>query len=368
MSTLFIILWMLLPFYTESIVFPGQDEGPLIAVTDFKASKMDIFDPSGGVNATVIEEINLEYGQAGACGIEFNYRRNMIYWTDVYDKKVYSLNSGGGDQEQNIILEGELSSPQGLAYDWIHNNLYVSDLGLNKILVIKPETGARKTLLYVYAVADLELDPRTGWLYWIAGWEDTAMLMKSTLDGQNQVVISSDLDRPMSLSLDYDEQKLYWTEIYPVNLIKSIRVDGEGQTIVHQPSSSYHFSPMYITVTMDYIYWTQGSTHRVLGRSKNNGGQPTRYKNLESRGGRNIQEKPFSGILAIDPRKQRESPSLCGDNNGGCSHFCLPSLIQSVTSYKCACPDGMNLMDDNSTCSAEVTQKPKSNWFDTLFS
>ncbi|XP_055958360.1 low-density lipoprotein receptor-related protein 4-like [Patella vulgata] len=349
MATLVIILWTILPLYTECILFPGQDEGPLIAVLDILATKMDIFDPSGGVNATIIEEINLENGQAGgSCGIDFNYRGNMIYWTDVYAKKVYSLKAG--DEEQEVILEGGLGSPEGLAYDWIHNNLYVSDWELHKIMVINPETGVRKTLLTdVHRVRDLEVDPRTGWLYWISGWDETALLMKSTLDGQNQVVISSDLRRPMSLSLDYDELKLYWTEIYPVNSIKSIRVDGEGQTIVHQLGSHFWFSPKYITVTKDYIYWTQGITFTVFGRAKNNSGEVILYRNLLKYGRWDLQKNKFMGILAIDPRKQ--TISVCGDNNGGCSHFCLPTLILSVPPYNCACPDGMDLMNDNSTCS-----------------
>ncbi|KAK6194482.1 hypothetical protein SNE40_000109 [Patella caerulea] len=267
---------------------------------------------------------------------------------------VYSLKADGFDQEQKVILKGDLGSPEGLAYDWIHNNLYVSDWNLHKILVIDPETGARKTLLTdVHRVRDIEVDPRTGWLYWISGWEDTAVLMKSTLDGQNQAVISSDLEVPMSLSLDYDEQRLYWTEVYRVNLIKSIRVDGEDVTIVHRPGRHYDFTPKYITVSRDFIYWTQ-SLYRVLGREKTNSREITRYRNLEKYGRWNIQKNRFMGILAIDPRKQTESPSLCGDNNGGCSHFCLPTLEQYTPPYNCVCPDGMNLMDDNKTCSDEA--------------
>ncbi|KAK6181258.1 hypothetical protein SNE40_009150 [Patella caerulea] len=356
MSTLHSLLLVILPFYTESLIFPRQDEGPLIAVLDFKATRMDIFDPSEGGNATVIEAINLKGGRGGgSTGIDFNYRGKMIFWTDLYTRDVYSLKADGGDQEQKVILEGGLGSPEGLAYDWIHNNLYVSDWELHKVFVINPATGARKTLLIdVHHVRDIEVDPRTGWLYWISGWEDTALLMKSTLDGQNQVVISSDIERPISLSLDYDEQKLYWTETYTVNLIKSISVNGEDLTIVHRPGRHYEFSPKGITVSRDYFYWIQALTFRVLGREKNNSREITRYRNLEKYGRWDIQKNIFMGILAIDPRKQAESPSLCGDNNGGCSHFCLPSLIQSIPPYNCACPDGMNLMDDNTTCSDEI--------------
>ncbi|KAK6194483.1 hypothetical protein SNE40_000109 [Patella caerulea] len=126
MSILLVFLWANLPFYTESIIFPGQgkpfiiiiipsysvsnscihvcfifllrvgvtsqiiqngnisDEGPLIAVLDFRARRMDIFDPSDGGNATVIEAINLMGRRGGgSTGIDFNYRGNIIYWTDA---------------------------------------------------------------------------------------------------------------------------------------------------------------------------------------------------------------------------------------------------------------------------------------------
>ena len=36
----------------------------------------------------------------------------------------------------------------------------------------------------------------------------------------------------------------------------------------------------------------------------------------------------------------------CGDDNGGCSHLCLPNVI----SYSCACPTGFLLTGDRKTC------------------
>ena len=35
----------------------------------------------------------------------------------------------------------------------------------------------------------------------------------------------------------------------------------------------------------------------------------------------------------------------CGDDRGGCSHFCLLSSI-AAERYKCGCPDGMELVND----------------------
>ncbi|KAK6194553.1 hypothetical protein SNE40_000170 [Patella caerulea] len=352
MSTLFIFLWMILPFCTESLVFPRQDESPLIAVLGFDRF-MNIFDPSDGPNATVLERINLMGGDWGgaSCSIDFNYRDNVIYWSDYYESKVYSLKVNGGDYEQRVILEDGLDFPEGLAYDWIHNNLYISDFRRHEILVVNPDTGDKRTLITgVPDIRDVEVDPRTGWLYWISGWEDTAVLMKSTLDGQNQVVISSDLAMPKTLSLDYDEQRLYWTEMSPLNIIKSIGVDGEGLTTVYQTvSGRLSTPPKYLTISREYLYWNQG--HETIRRAdKHQVTEITRYRNVEERDARGKPTNMFMGILAIDPRKQMESENFCGNNNGGCSHFCLPTLIQSTPPYNCACPDGMNLMDDNYSC------------------
>ena len=39
----------------------------------------------------------------------------------------------------------------------------------------------------------------------------------------------------------------------------------------------------------------------------------------------------------------------CHSNNGGCSHFCLLSAVDS-RGYSCSCPEGMILDDDQSNC------------------
>lgn len=38
----------------------------------------------------------------------------------------------------------------------------------------------------------------------------------------------------------------------------------------------------------------------------------------------------------------------CGTNNGGCSHLCLMSPLKS--SYQCACPTGVKLLENEKTC------------------
>ena len=37
------------------------------------------------------------------------------------------------DKESEVVLQNGMESSDGLAYDWIHKNLYWTDTGLNKI-------------------------------------------------------------------------------------------------------------------------------------------------------------------------------------------------------------------------------------------
>lgn len=43
-----------------------------------------------------------------------------------------------------------------------------------------------------------------------------------------------------------------------------------------------------------------------------------------------------------------EVASLCSVKNGGCSHLCLLSPVKPY--YQCACPTGVQLLEDNKTC------------------
>lgn len=52
------------------------------------------------------------------------------------------------------------------------------------------------------------------------------------------------------------------------------------------------------------------------------------------------------GLRAIDFNKKFGS-NPCGDNNGGCTHFCL---YRQDKTYVCACPIEYNLAKDWRTC------------------
>ena len=65
------------------------------------------------------------------------------------------------------VVSTGLGIPDGMALDWIHNNLYWTDTGTDKIEVINLNTNRRKTLLdsELDQPRDIVLDLRTRFVY-----------------------------------------------------------------------------------------------------------------------------------------------------------------------------------------------------------
>jgi len=61
--------------------------------------------------------------------------------------------SANGSHHVDVLVNHDLSTPDGLAYDWIHKNLYWTDTGNNRIDVLAVPRGdnvaplMRKTLI-----------------------------------------------------------------------------------------------------------------------------------------------------------------------------------------------------------------------------
>jgi len=69
---------------------------------------------------------------------------NVIYWSDMETKKIMKMKRGEGPQ---VLIESGLSLVEGLAYDWVAENLYWLDSKLNSIQVSTAEGHNRMILV-----------------------------------------------------------------------------------------------------------------------------------------------------------------------------------------------------------------------------
>ena len=87
----------------------------------------------------------------------------------------------------------------------------------------------------------------------------------------------------------------------------------------------------------DELYWTDWHTKSINKANKFSG------NDIETV--RNRLHYPMD-IHTFHPQRQPPGLNRC-QRNGGCSHLCLPNNVN----YSCACPTGLQLNTDKTTCS-----------------
>ena len=121
-----------------------------------------------------------------------------------------------------------------------------------------------------------------------------------------------------------------------------------------------------VFVTQDWLYWSDWEDESISKADKfgrdvfSAEHEPTRLlHSLMS---------PMD-LHVFHKLKQPSAPDVCADNNGGCSHLCLPSryINNRAPALSCACPDDMyvngqfvhyELAHDGVTCVAGGRHRP----------
>uniref|UniRef100_A0A671SX24 Low-density lipoprotein receptor-related protein 6-like n=1 Tax=Sinocyclocheilus anshuiensis TaxID=1608454 RepID=A0A671SX24_9TELE len=265
----------------------------------------------GRGNATVVIG-----GLEDAAAVDYVYEQGLIYWSDVSEEAIKRtlFNGSGPGGLQNTVVSS-LASPDGLACDWMGNKLYWTDSETNRIEVAELDGTHRKVLFWqdLDQPRAIALDPARGYMYW-TDWGEVPKIERAGMDGTHRsVLIDSEIYWPNGLTLDYDLQKLYWADA-KFSFIHRCNLDGSGRERVSE-------TPLLLSVNQ--VCWTLARRHVLM---------------------------LFSSSDVCDT----EVTSPCTLKNGGCSHLCLLSPVKPY--YQCACPTGVQLLDDNKTCRDGATQ------------
>lgn len=74
------------------------------------------------------------------------------------------INKASNSSEQVTLIDSALHSPEGIAVDWVHNNIYWTDSGHKSISVATTDGKKRKVLVdnELREPRAIALDPRQG--------------------------------------------------------------------------------------------------------------------------------------------------------------------------------------------------------------
>lgn len=102
-------------------------------------------------------------GLGAAVGVDFHFKEQRIFWTDVSEEKIFGCSLKMCNKPKTIISSG-LVRPEGLAVDWITRKIYWTDSDLKLIEVANFDGNYRKTLIWenIDSPRAIAVDPTAG--------------------------------------------------------------------------------------------------------------------------------------------------------------------------------------------------------------
>lgn len=176
------------------------------------------------------------------------------------------------------------------------------------------------------------------------------------MDGRSRMVLhSTNVIETYAITLDYDNQVLYWAD-YTLNRIESSNADGSNRRLL----STSITDPSYMTFYNGQLYWGDYALNRILTGPASQPGSGTYVGGgvsydvygiqVVSRERQPLGKPRNKNLLSYNILAFIPVTNPCQDDNGNCTHLCLLSSLYPE-GYGCECPDGMVLAGDGRTCS-----------------
>jgi low density lipoprotein-related protein 2 len=166
-------------------------------------------------------------GFSRAIGIDFDYRDNKIIFGDIVAKKVGSFpvgvenpsitdiiknTNGSSPYSPSAYLRRVIGKPEGVSYDWVSDTVYYADSEMSQIVSYKISTGMKLVLMFSESPRAIVVHPCKGYVYWTDVGR-LPMIARTTLSGSNfERIVTTDLKWPNGLTIDFDNDKLYWVK------------------------------------------------------------------------------------------------------------------------------------------------------------
>uniref|UniRef100_A0A3Q3IJR2 EGF-like domain-containing protein n=1 Tax=Monopterus albus TaxID=43700 RepID=A0A3Q3IJR2_MONAL len=283
--------------------------------------------------------------------LDMNMATKEIYWSDLFHKKIYraQIDSAEDSAHHTVVIGSDVGAPEGIAFDWVHGNLYWTDSIRSTISVVTADGSRRKTLFHqgLSKPRAIVVDPHSNFMYW-TDWGNPAKIEKGGLNGVNRTaLVTDDIMWPNGITLDLLNQRLYWVDS-KLHTLSSIDMQGGGRrTLISDKHKLAH--PLGLTMFEERVFWTDVSNNAILSANRLTGGDiaPVAEHLLSP-----------EDIILYHNLKQPAGRDWCQLSNSSCEFLCLaaPQVGRHPPKYTCVCPDNMMLASDMRT--SRTTPRP----------
>ncbi|XP_065051806.1 prolow-density lipoprotein receptor-related protein 1-like isoform X1 [Rhopilema esculentum] len=289
--------------------------------------KIRRYSMKSGIASTIV------LGLTNAIGLDFDWKEQMIYWSDVNEDRIERAHINGTGR-QAIVSTG-LIAPEGVSVDWVARNLYWTDTKTDTIEASKLDGSLRAIIIGSNhdAPRAIAVDPKLGYLFW-TDWGKVPRVERADMDGANRKTLAvTNLKWPNGLALDFPNRLVYFMDAKS-DVLERINYDGTARTKILEKSVIIH--PFALTSFEDFIYYSDWSQPAGIVRvsKMQGGGKLILQQDLN---------KPMS-LKIVHPVLQQSTINYCSKHN--CSHLC----VLKPNGYSCKCPFGMELMPGGFSC------------------
>jgi len=281
-------------FGVTNAVRPPPHDGLIVAVDDY----LEAFSSKSGYTKI---ELDNYYGGLPA-GLAYDPSSQILYFSDkghedihIFSTSLNQTNLESKHDVQRILQKHEDRAVENLSFDPVNGTLFwvnTKRSSINRIEMKAATSNSTEnpgTEVLHFLDQDrprgLVTDPCTIMLYWSNWNQKHPTIERSHMNGsQREIIVEEDLNMPHALALDAKEQKLYWVsngKHFNSFHIERSYVDGSERQLVYAGTKQYVFS---MTVSEDYIYWTDWEEFGLWSLPKEGGGnQPTLLRRYDER-------------------------------------------------------------------------------------
>ncbi|XP_035692681.1 low-density lipoprotein receptor-related protein 4-like [Branchiostoma floridae] len=268
--------------------------------------------------------------------IDYDFQRNLIFWADTGLRELHTVQllQDGRIQSFSTLLEGISSGVEGIAVDWLNQNLYYTDSYLNWIAVVNYKDNPPRHHVIAHAGVDrprgIAVHPQAGFLFWSDWSRQKPRIERAVLSGEQRTeLVNTDIGQPSGLVIG--ENRLYWADTFR-DTIESCDLDGNNREVFYTLRGTHFYDITFDGEEIMASDWSDDSINFIDGE-----------RTLYFKG-----EGYVYGVEFFDQSRQQPGPTECQVNNGGCSHTC----VGDPDGHKCLCLPNFHLADDNQGCIA----------------
>lgn len=202
------------------------------------------------------ETVSIVEDTRSAVGVDFHFEAGQIFWTDTAEKRIYRAKLNSDFKSRRVVIDS--NAEEGLAVDWIHDNLYYIRREQRKKYIALSDFNGENNLDIITEDIDeprsLTLHPQKGWIFW-SDWGKKPKIEKSGMDGsRREVLVRDNILWPNGITLDLVHETLYWVDA-KLHTISSVGIfSGVVRQVLHSPLLLHH--PYSISVFEDLVYWS----------------------------------------------------------------------------------------------------------------